>query len=125
MRKQFVLSPYKRPCPMNADAMNNTSKTDWDRIDAMSDEDIDTSDIPPLSEEFFARAHLRMPKSPVKVLVQVDPETFAWLQTQGESAEQQTSIALKIYAEAHKAHLTSISEDNSTAGRTSNSSSAD
>ena len=33
----------------------------------MSDEDIDTSDIPPLSEEFFARAKLRMPKLPVKV----------------------------------------------------------
>ncbi len=44
-----------------------TSKTDWSRIDAMSDEDIDTSDIPPLSDEFFAKAQLRMPKSPVKV----------------------------------------------------------
>lgn len=29
---------------MNTDAMNNTSRTDWARIDAMSDEDIDTSD---------------------------------------------------------------------------------
>ncbi|WP_375509420.1 hypothetical protein [uncultured Nostoc sp.] len=43
--------------------MNNTSRTDWARVDAMSDEDIDTSDIPPLSEEFFAKAQLRMPKS--------------------------------------------------------------
>lgn len=46
--------------------MSNTSKTDWARIDAMSDEDIDTSDIPPLSEEFFAKAQLRMPKSACK-----------------------------------------------------------
>lgn len=90
---------------MNADAMNNTSRTDWDRIDAMSDQDIDTSDIPPLSEEFFAKAQLRMPKLPVKVSVQVDPETLAWFQAQGESAEQQMSVALKIYADAHKAHL--------------------
>ena len=51
---------------MNSDAMKNTSRTDWGRIDAMSDEDIDTSDIPPLSEEFFAKAQLRMPKSPTK-----------------------------------------------------------
>lgn len=35
--------------------MNNTSKTDWARIDAMSDEEIDTSDIPPLSDEFLKR----------------------------------------------------------------------
>lgn len=90
---------------MNADAMNNTSRTDWARIDAMSDEEIDTSDIPPLSEAFFARAQLRMPISPMKVAVQVDPETFAWFQAQGESAEQQMSVALKIYAEAHKAYL--------------------
>jgi uncharacterized protein (DUF4415 family) len=89
---------------MNADAMNNTSRTDWARIDAMSDEDIDTSDIPPLSEEFFSKAQLRMPKSSVKVSIQVDPETFAWFQAQGESAEQQMAVALKIYAEAHKAY---------------------
>ena len=39
--------------------MNNTSKTDWARIDAMHDKDIDTSDIPPLTEKFFAKAKLR------------------------------------------------------------------
>jgi uncharacterized protein (DUF4415 family) len=106
---------------MNADAMNNTSRTDWARIDAMSDEDIDTSDIPPLSEEFFAKAQLRMPKKPVKVSVQVDPETFAWFQAQGESAEQRMSVALKIYAEAHKSHLTPTNET-SRAGQASISS---
>ncbi|MBN3898381.1 MAG: hypothetical protein HWQ41_24840 [Nostoc sp. NOS(2021)] len=47
--------------------MNNTSRTDWVRVDAMSDEDIDTSDIPPLSEEFFAKAQLRIAKSPVTI----------------------------------------------------------
>lgn len=96
---------------MNADAMNNTSRTNWARIDAMSDEDIDTSDIPPLSEEFFANAQLRMPKSPIKVSVSVDPDTFAWFQAQGARAEQQMSVALRIYAEAHKAHLVSASKD--------------
>ncbi len=41
--------------------MNNTSGTDWARIDAMTDDDIDTSNIPPLTDEFFAKAQLRMP----------------------------------------------------------------
>jgi len=68
----------------------------------MSDEDIDTSDIPPLSEEFFSKAQLRMPSSDITLAVQVDPETFAWFQAQGASAKQQMSIALKLYAEAHK-----------------------
>jgi hypothetical protein len=44
--------------------MNSTSRTDWARIDAMTDEDIDTSDIPPLTDEFFSKAKLRMPSRP-------------------------------------------------------------
>jgi hypothetical protein len=48
--------------------MSNTSKPDWARIDAMTDDDIDTSDMPPLGEEFFAKATLRMPKSTVSVV---------------------------------------------------------
>jgi uncharacterized protein (DUF4415 family) len=87
--------------------MNNTSKTDWNKIDAMNDADIDTSDIPPLSDEFFAKAQLRMPKSAVAITVQVDPDTLAWFQSQGNTAGQQMSAALKIYAEAHKVHLAS------------------
>lgn len=109
---------------MNADAMKNISRTDWARIDAMSDEDIDTSDIPPLSDEFFAKAQLRMPKLPVQVSVQVDPETFAWFQAQGESAEKQMAVALKIYAEAHKAHLISRSKTSIT-GQANNSNATD
>lgn len=41
-----------------AEAMNNTSKTDWARIDAMTDHDIDTSDIAPLTEDFFCKIWL-------------------------------------------------------------------
>ena len=85
--------------------MNNISKTDWARIDAMTDEDIDTSDIPPLTEEFFANATLRIPQSSVTVTLPIDAETLAWFQTQGENAAQQMAIALKIYAEAHKAYF--------------------
>jgi uncharacterized protein (DUF4415 family) len=90
---------------MNADTMNNTSKTDWERVDAMRDEDIDTSDIPPLSAEFWSKAKLRDPKQ-ITASVQIDPETFAWFQSQGENAAKQMSVALKIYAEAHKSYVT-------------------
>jgi hypothetical protein len=36
--------------------MNNTSKTDWARIDAITDDEIDTSDIPPHTDGFFSKA---------------------------------------------------------------------
>ncbi len=90
---------------MNVDTMNNTSQTDWERIDEMMDEDIDTSDISPLSAEFWAKAKLRSPKQ-ITTSVQIDSETFAWFQSQGENADQQMSVALKIYAEAHKSYVT-------------------
>ncbi|MEP0998686.1 BrnA antitoxin family protein [Leptolyngbya sp. SLC-A1] len=84
--------------------MNNTSKTDWARIDAMTDEDIDTSDIPPLDEAFFAKAKLRMPhqSSASIVTVPIDAETLNWFQSQGEGAEQHMAAALRIYAESQK-----------------------
>jgi uncharacterized protein (DUF4415 family) len=87
--------------------MNNISKTDWERIDAMGDEDIDTSDIPPLTAEFWTKAKLRTPKQ-ITTSVQIDSETFAWFQSQGENAAQQMSVALKIYAEAHKSYITTV-----------------
>ena len=84
--------------------MSNTSKTDWARIDAMMDDEIDTSDIPPLTDECFARAKLRMPISKINtVAVQIDPETLAWFQSKGKESNQHMAAALKIYADAQKA----------------------
>jgi len=53
---------------MNEPNMNRPSRTDWARIDAMTDEEIDTSDIPPLTDEFFKNATLRMPKNSIAVM---------------------------------------------------------
>jgi hypothetical protein len=47
---------------MNAKDLNRKSETDWERIDRMTDDEIDTSDIPPLDDAFFARATLRLPE---------------------------------------------------------------
>lgn len=83
--------------------MSNTSRTDWSRIDAMTDKDIDMSDIPPLTEAFFENTTLRMPKRSLQtVAFQVNDDTLAWFQSQGQDAEQHMSAALQIYAEAQK-----------------------
>ena len=41
--------------------LSNSSKTNWERIDAMTDDEIDVSDSLPLSEDFFAKATWLMP----------------------------------------------------------------
>ena len=38
------------------------SKTDWKRVDAMTDADIDYSDIPELDEEFWKNAKVVIPE---------------------------------------------------------------
>ena len=36
--------------------MNSSSKTNWEKVDSLTEEEIDTSDIPPLTEEFFSQS---------------------------------------------------------------------
>lgn len=47
---------------MNETNLKGPSETDWVRIDEMTDDGIDTSDIPLLDEAFFAAAEWRMPE---------------------------------------------------------------
>jgi uncharacterized protein (DUF4415 family) len=89
---------------MNASAMKKSSKTDWARIDALTDDRIDTSDIPPLGESFFSRVSVRRPRKSVAVTLQVDADVLAWFQAQGEDYESRLNAALRIYAEAHQAY---------------------
>lgn len=88
---------------MNASGTNRPSETDWERVDRLTDETIDTSDISALRDDFFARATLRMPQKFTTVTVQIDSGVWAWFEAQGEDCEQRFNAALRIYAEAHKA----------------------
>ncbi|HQU91145.1 MAG TPA: BrnA antitoxin family protein [Pyrinomonadaceae bacterium] len=82
--------------------MKTESKTDWARVDAMTDDEIDTSDIPELDEEFFAQAELRMPKDKHSILLSIDEETYEWFEDQGPDFRSRMNAALKIYADAHR-----------------------
>lgn len=68
----------------------------------MTDEEIDTSDIPPLDETFFANARLRRPEQKVSVTLDVDADVLEWFKAQGEDFRNRINAALKVYAEAHK-----------------------
>ncbi len=87
---------------MNENTLKTTSQTNWVKLETMTDEEIDTSDIPPLDEKFFANARLRMPRGKVAVTVSVEKDVNDWYQAQGEESKALMSAALKIYAEAHR-----------------------
>ena len=87
--------------------MNKPSTTNWERVDALMNGAIDTSDIPPLTEEQLTHAILRMPREPIAVTVRIDPEVLAWFKVQGSNYERCINAALRIYAEAHKTYTRS------------------
>jgi uncharacterized protein (DUF4415 family) len=68
----------------------------------MTEAEIDTSDIPPLTEEFFSKSRWWKPLAPLNALVKIDQITLDWFQSQGDDYEQKMAAALRIYAAAHK-----------------------
>lgn len=87
---------------MSASDLKKPSETNWAKGEAMTDEEIDTSDIPSLDETFFANAKLRLPKGKVPVVISVDADVIEWFKAQGDKYQKLLNAALRIYAEAHK-----------------------
>jgi uncharacterized protein (DUF4415 family) len=69
---------------MSSKDLSDTSGTNWAALEARSDENIDYSDIPPLTEAFFEKAALRIPANQAHQWVQIDPDVLQWFQSQGE-----------------------------------------
>jgi len=87
---------------MNAKPSKKRSKTDWDKIKARSDADIDTSDIPPLDPDFFKSAVLRMPTTKSSVTVRLDSDVLAWFREQGSRYQTRINAVLRMYMDAHR-----------------------
>ena len=66
---------------MRYNAMRKGSKTDWKRLNEMKDEAVDTSDIPELGDEFFARAKIKAPPERLKTS-DLYGEVLAWFKSQ-------------------------------------------
>jgi uncharacterized protein (DUF4415 family) len=82
---------------MNKKSTSKASLTDWERVDAMMDGDIDLSEIPEITEEQIARAKLRIggkpvPKGKVRVNIFLDASIVAFFKTQAGERGYQTLI---------------------------------
>lgn len=84
--------------------MNDISRTDWEALAAMADEDIDYSEIAPLPASFFERARMWQPQPQVTLHLQVDADILEWFQNSSENWEAQVQAALRFYVESHKAY---------------------
>lgn len=70
---------------MNKKTTSVKSQTDWARVDAMKDEDIDFSDIPEVTPEMFARAVVRRGLKPIErkaqLTLRVDNDVLEWFRS--------------------------------------------
>ena len=62
---------------MNVRDLKKKSETDWARVDRMTDDEIDTSDIPPLDDAFFERAITVLPRRRVDRIDLIKAQEFA------------------------------------------------
>jgi uncharacterized protein (DUF4415 family) len=88
------------------------SQTDWERIKAMNDGDIDTSEIPEITEEQMKRATLRtggkpVTKGKVRINILLDAEVIAYFKSQAGGRGYQTLINEALKASIHDRNLES------------------
>ncbi|AFY45313.1 BrnA antitoxin family protein [Nostoc sp. PCC 7107] len=86
---------------MSGEDLSSTSRTNWAALEAMDDEGIDYSDIPPLTEEFFEKATLRIPATQAQQLVQIEPDVLKWFQAQDGEYKTLINSILRQYIESH------------------------
>lgn len=81
---------------------NTKSETDWEYLENMTDEEIDYSDIPPLSDDFFQNAVVRMPKTKQKITIRLDPDVLAWFKSQGKGYQTHINAVLATYVQTQR-----------------------
>ena len=91
---------------MKRSAISKKSRTDWTRVDAMKDEEIDLSDSPEIAPEMFARAVVRRGLKPVQrkeqLTLRIDGDVLEWFKKQGPGYQTRINALLRAYMEAHK-----------------------
>ncbi|WP_071527281.1 BrnA antitoxin family protein [Nodosilinea nodulosa] len=85
---------------MSGKDLSNTSRTNWAALESLDDEGIDYSDIPPLTEEFFEKATLRIPATQVQQLVKIEPDVLQWFQAQGGEYKALINSVLRGYVDS-------------------------
>jgi uncharacterized protein (DUF4415 family) len=92
---------------MNKAATSKKSRTNWKRVDALKDDDIDLSDVHEVPPEMFARAIVRRGLKPVprkaQLTLRLDSDVLEWFRKQGQGYQTKINALLRAYMDAHKA----------------------
>ncbi len=83
------------------------SETDWARLDAMTEEEIDRAaaedpDNPPWTEEDWKNARVVWPQGKAPVTLRLDKDIIAWFKHQGRGYQTRINAVLRAFVEAQK-----------------------
>jgi uncharacterized protein (DUF4415 family) len=85
------------------------SRTDWDRVRAMSDDEVEAAaagdpDAPPLDEAFWQEARVVLPRPTRKkhTGLRIDEDVLAWFRAHGPGYQTRMNAVLRAYVEAQK-----------------------
>ncbi len=74
--------------------------TNFKRLRALRDADIDFSDIPKLGKSFWKTARLVMPEPKDRLTIRVDHDVVEWLKKNGPGYQTRINAILRSYMEA-------------------------
>ena len=80
---------------------NLKSKTNWDRLHQAEDAQIDYSDIPVTTDEFWKDAKVVMPLHKVHLSLRLDQDIVDYFKKQGQGYQSKINAVLKTYVLAH------------------------
>ena len=78
------------------------SRSNWAKIDALKDSEIDFSDIPELGTAFFKHATLSLPEPKTAVTIRLDRQVLDWFKAKGPGYQTRINALLRAYMEARK-----------------------
>ena len=89
------------------DNLPNDTKTDWARLKAMTEEEIEANalsdpDNPPFDSRDFWERGISVHGARQLARVNIDPDILAWFQAQGADFRQQIGAVLQAYMETHE-----------------------
>ena len=92
-----------------AQARRMNSQTDWARVDAMTEEEIERNaiedpDNPPWTDEDWANARVVWPQGKAPVTLRLDKDIIAWFKQQGRGYQTRINAVLRAFVEAQKPH---------------------
>ena len=74
--------------------------TDFKRLRAMRDADIDFSEIPKLGKSFWKTARVTMPEPKDRLTIRVDHDVVQWLKKNGRGYQTRINAILRSYMES-------------------------